>query len=63
MPRDRPCAIDPAKRYHIKSPDPFSFPSGHTAAAFLMATLISFFWLSAVLAAFGWASLTGFSRV
>jgi undecaprenyl-diphosphatase len=61
--RDRPCSADLAIRYRIKPPDQFSFPSGHTAAAFLMASLISFFWPSAALAVFGWATLVGFSRV
>ena len=47
----------------IAPPDEFSFPSGHTGAAFLMASLIAsaFPWL--MLPAFGWAFLVGFSRV
>lgn len=43
--------------------DKFSFPSGHTAAAFVMATLISFFYPSLSLLAFSSASIIGFSRV
>ena len=42
--RDRPCSADLAIRHRIKPPDQFSFPSGHTAAAFLMASLVSAFW-------------------
>jgi undecaprenyl-diphosphatase len=43
--------------------DKFSFPSGHTAAAFLMATLISFYYPPFSLLAYGVASVIGFSRV
>ncbi|WP_455211939.1 phosphatase PAP2 family protein [Kaarinaea lacus] len=43
--------------------DKFSFPSGHTAAAFVMATLISFFYPSLSLLAYSAASIIGFSRV
>jgi undecaprenyl-diphosphatase len=48
--------------------DKFSFPSGHTSAAFMMATLISYFSqpfadLSFVFLLYGWAVLIGFSRV
>ncbi len=43
--------------------DKFSFPSGHTAAAFVMATLISIFYPSFTLLAYSVASVIGFSRV
>ena len=43
--------------------DKFSFPSGHTAAAFVMATLISFYYPSFSLLAYTLASVIGFSRV
>jgi undecaprenyl-diphosphatase len=43
--------------------DKFSFPSGHTAAAFVMATLVSFYYPSFSLLAYGGASVIGFSRV
>lgn len=43
--------------------DKFSLPSGHTTAAFLMASLISFFYPSFSIAAFTWASMVGMSRV
>src|SRR5581483_9560238 len=47
----------------IIPPDEFSFPSGHTAAAFLMATLISIAFPVLVGPVFVWACLVGFSRV
>jgi undecaprenyl-diphosphatase len=47
----------------IIPPDKFSFPSGHTAAAFLMANLIANFHPEFSYPLFVWASLVGFSRV
>ncbi len=47
----------------IAPPDEFSFPSGHTAAAFLIACLISMAFPVLIVPAFGWALLVGFSRV
>ena len=47
----------------IQPPDEFSFPSGHTAAAFLMASLVSSAFPEAAGAFFLWAALVGFSRV
>jgi undecaprenyl-diphosphatase len=43
--------------------DKFSFPSGHTAAAFVMATLVSFYYPSFGFLACTLASVIGFSRV
>ncbi|HVZ81140.1 MAG TPA: phosphatase PAP2 family protein [bacterium] len=61
--RPRPFVQRPNVHFHIVPPDEFSFPSGHTGAAFLMAVLISgafpFLMVPAVL----WACLVGFSRV
>ncbi|KMT64318.1 phosphatase PAP2 family protein [Catenovulum maritimum] len=48
---------------YIEPSDKFSLPSGHTAAAFLMASLISYFYPSFSLLAYTWASLIGLSRV
>ncbi|EWH08479.1 PA-phosphatase-like phosphoesterase [Catenovulum agarivorans DS-2] len=48
---------------HIEPSDKFSLPSGHTAAAFLMATLISAFYPSYTVLAYSWASFIGLSRV
>lgn len=47
----------------IVPPDEFSFPSGHTAAAFLMATLVSMAFPVLMVPALLWAMLVGFSRV
>jgi undecaprenyl-diphosphatase len=47
----------------IVPPDEFSFPSGHTGAAFLMATLISLAFPALCLPVMIWAALVGFSRV
>lgn len=43
--------------------DKFSFPSGHTAAAFLMADLAGFYYPEFVIISFVMASLIGISRV
>jgi undecaprenyl-diphosphatase len=43
--------------------DRFSFPSGHTAGAFLMATVVSSFFPLISAAFFVWAALVGFSRI
>lgn len=48
---------------HIQPSDKFSLPSGHTAAAFLMATIISHFYPDFSILAYTWASLIGLSRV
>lgn len=48
---------------HIQPSDKFSLPSGHTAAAFLMATLVANFYPDFSLLAYTWASLIGLSRV
>ena len=47
----------------ITPSDQFSFPSGHTSAAFLMATLIGYFFPPLTLPLFCWAVLVGFSRI
>jgi undecaprenyl-diphosphatase len=43
--------------------DRFSFPSGHTAAAFVMATLLAYFFPFLTFVVFLWAFLVGFSRI
>lgn len=61
--RDRPFVrIDGAKKA-IDPSDKFSLPSGHTTAAFLMASLILAFYPEWAVLAFIWASLIGASRV
>ncbi len=66
--RNRPAAALENFVSVIIPSDKFSFPSGHTSAAFMMATLISYFSqpfadLSLVFLLYGWAALIGFSRV
>lgn len=50
------------ERIHVPS-DEFSFPSGHTAGGFLMATVVSHFFPSAAAVMFSWAAAIGVSRV
>jgi undecaprenyl-diphosphatase len=61
--RIRPFHVITEIKYLIKPPDGFSFPSGHTAAAFVMATLLSAFYSDLSLYAYISASLIGLSRV
>jgi undecaprenyl-diphosphatase len=60
--RDRPQTALNIKSFIVPS-DRFSFPSGHTSAAFLMATLWGWYlpmWLPAL---FVWAAMVGMARV
>lgn len=61
--RNRPEAA--IKNFHstIKPSDKFSFPSGHTSAAFMMATLLGYFFPLLMIPLYCWAALVGFSRV
>lgn len=61
--RERPCDFLINFRAYVEPSDKFSLPSGHTAAAFLMATLLSHFYPSVALLAYAWASLIGISRI
>jgi undecaprenyl-diphosphatase len=61
--RNRPEAALKNFRSIIKPSDQFSFPSGHTSAAFMMATLISYFFPVLMIPLFFWAASVGFSRV
>lgn len=61
--RRRPC-----DRYHeinnlVSLPDEFSFPSGHTAAAFCMAALLAAFFPAGIWYYYTIATLIGLSRV
>jgi undecaprenyl-diphosphatase len=47
----------------IAPSDIFSFPSGHTSAAFMMATLLAHFFPVLLIPLFCWAGLVGLSRV
>lgn len=61
--RNRPEAALQNFRSIIRPSDQFSFPSGHTSAAFMMATLLGYFLPSLMIPLYCWASLVGFSRV
>jgi len=61
--RPRPCQQFHGWESLIRPPDVFSFPSGHTAGAFVMASLLAFCYPAAGIPAYVWAALVGFSRV
>ena len=48
---------------HVTPSDKFSLPSGHTAAATLMACIIAHYYPPFALLAYSWAALIGLSRV
>jgi undecaprenyl-diphosphatase len=50
-------------RSFIIPSDKFSFPSGHTSGAFLMATLVACFYPALAVPAFVWAACVGLSRI
>jgi undecaprenyl-diphosphatase len=61
--RDRPAVKISSYTAWITPSDQFSFPSGHTAAAFLFACLILNFYPAFALVAFVWATTIALSRV
>jgi undecaprenyl-diphosphatase len=61
--RNRPQEALNGFRSFIIPSDQFSFPSGHTSGAFLMATLISSFYPSLIIPAYFWALSVGLSRI
>ncbi len=61
--RRRPPDAIPSFQAVIKASDKFSFPSGHTAAAFLLATLVLFVYGSTAWVLLPWAICVGASRV
>ena len=61
--RNRPQAALQNFRSVITPSDKFSFPSGHTSAAFMMATLLGCYLPSLMALLYCWATLVGFSRV
>lgn len=61
--RDRPAVKISSYQAFITPSDQFSFPSGHTAAAFLFACLVLNFYPAFALPCFLWASAVGISRV
>ena len=60
--RDRPCESLPIEAYMVPS-DKFSFPSGHSAAAFVFAALIANFYPAYAEFAYGCALMVGVSRI
>jgi undecaprenyl-diphosphatase len=60
--RDRPQAALNIKSFIVPA-DRFSFPSGHTSAAFLMATLWGWYLPALLPALFIWAAMVGMARV
>jgi undecaprenyl-diphosphatase len=61
--RRRPHELSQLIRLTFTPSDKYSLPSGHTAAAFVMATLIGQFYPSFYLLALCWACLIGLSRI
>lgn len=61
--RPRPCDLFTNFSAHVTPSDKFSLPSGHTAAAWLMASIVAHFYPSFATIAYVWASLIGLSRV
>lgn len=61
--RDRPCDRFNDITPQIIPADKFSLPSGHSAAAFVFATLIGFYYPDLMLLAYAVAGLIGLSRV
>ena len=61
--RNRPFNVLSFCQSAVKPSDEFSMPSGHTAAAFVMACMIAFFFPAFSLIAYIWATLIGVSRV
>ena len=61
--RDRPCEVISGVHQRISPSDQFSFPSGHTSAAFVIATSISHFFPTLQVPVYFWALLVGVSRI
>lgn len=61
--RPRPQASVPGFRSLVTAADQFSFPSGHSSAAFLLATCVAVVWGGPLLALYAWAALVALSRV
>jgi undecaprenyl-diphosphatase len=61
--RERPAEALPDFKSHIIASDEFSFPSGHTSAAFLFVTLLAFHFGPALVLLYPWAMAVAMSRV
>jgi undecaprenyl-diphosphatase len=61
--RKRPQESLSGFRSLVVAADRFSFPSGHTSAAFLLATVLAIIYGGPILTLYAWASAIAFSRV
>lgn len=61
--RQRPPEAIPTFHSVIKASDEFSFPSGHTSAAFLLVTILILLGQSWAVFLYSWAMLVGCSRI
>ena len=61
--RPRPCNLIMYLEAFVVPGDKFSLPSGHTAAAFLMATIVGYLYPITIIPGFIWASAVGLSRI
>lgn len=61
--RPRPQASVPGFRSLVTAADQFSFPSGHSSAAFLLATCVAVIWGGPLLVLYAWAAMVALSRV
>ncbi len=61
--RNRPPDVIPGFKSIIQASDKFSFPSGHTSAAFLMSTLCTLYFPLAGIFLYPWACSVAWSRV
>jgi undecaprenyl-diphosphatase len=61
--RKRPCLVEPHHWAHILPPDQYSFPSGHTIAAFAITTAVGHFYPSLFYVLLPCAVLIGISRI
>lgn len=61
--RKRPCLVDPHHWAQILPPDQYSFPSGHTIAAFAITTALGLFYPSLFSVLLPCAVLIGISRI
>lgn len=61
--RKRPAQALPNFKSHIIASDEFSFPSGHTSAAFLFSTLVVLHFGPVMLLLYPWAMAVAMSRV
>ena len=61
--RDRPFEKIEGISFLIQPPDQFSFPSGHTAGAFMVSIVLGNFYSVVMFPMLTWATIVGFSRI